>query len=146
MKTRNIILIGLFTLLSSSIFAQTPKDETFTVEGYYRVKWGYQAEFLELYKKNHYPLLKKAIEKGDLLSIKLEKPLQHGTEEGRWDYRVTLVFKNVQAAFDPNLTEPYKKTLYPDQARFKKEEARRFEILDAHWDVSVGTESLTPNP
>ncbi len=146
MKTRFAILLIALTLLNLSAFAQTQKEETFTVEGYYRVKWGYQAEFLELYKKNHYPLLKKAIEKGDLLSIKLEKPLQHGTEEGRWDYRVTLVFKNVQAAFDPNLTEPYKKTLYPDQAKFKKEEARRFEILDAHWDVSVGTESLSPNP
>ncbi|PLK42498.1 hypothetical protein C0V77_20885 [Emticicia sp. TH156] len=132
----------MVALLNFPVFAQAQKDETFTIEGYYKVKWGYQSEFLELYKKNHYPLLKKAIEKGDLLSIKLDKPLQHATEESRWDYRITLVFKNVQAAFDPNLTEPYKKTLYPDQPKFKKEESRRFEILDAHWDVSVGTESL----
>ncbi|UTA66937.1 hypothetical protein [Emticicia sp. 21SJ11W-3] len=142
MKPTFTVLLIAITLLSLSAFAQTPKEETFTIEGYYRVKWGYQSEFLELYKKNHYPLLKKAIEKGDLLSIKLEKPLHHATEESRWDYRITLVFKNVQAAFDPNLTEPYKKTLYPDQPKFKKEESRRFEILDAHWDVSVGTESL----
>ena len=27
--------------------------------------------------------------------------------------------------------------LYPDQAAFKKEEQRRFEILDAHWDVPL---------
>jgi hypothetical protein len=27
--------------------------------------------------------------------------------------------------------------LYPDQATFKKEEQRRFEILDAHWDVPL---------
>jgi len=142
MKAKITIFSVVLLLSGWYASAQTPKDDTFTIEGYYRVKWGYQAEFLTLYKKNHYPLLKKAIEKGDLLSIRLEKPLQHGTEDGRWDYRVTLVFKNVQAAFDPNLTEPYKKSLYPDQDTFKKEEARRFEILDAHWDVSVGKENL----
>jgi len=26
------------------------------------------------------------------------------------------------------------KQLYPDQETYKKEEQRRFEILDAHWD------------
>ncbi|MFM8740131.1 MAG: hypothetical protein ACKOC0_07975, partial [Cytophagales bacterium] len=59
------------------------------------------------------------------------------SEDSRWDYRVTLVFKNVQTAFDPNLTEPYKKVLYPDLEKLKKEEQRRFEILLAHWDVEV---------
>jgi len=27
--------------------------------------------------------------------------------------------------------------LYPDQAKFQKEEQRRFEILEAHWDVPL---------
>jgi hypothetical protein len=27
--------------------------------------------------------------------------------------------------------------LYPDQAKFRKEEQRRFELLDAHWDVPL---------
>jgi len=27
--------------------------------------------------------------------------------------------------------------MYPDQDTFKKEEQRRFEILDAHWDLPV---------
>ena len=67
----------------------------------------------------------------------MEKPRQHSSEESRWDYRVTLVFKNMQAAFDPNLTEPYKKALYPDGEKLRKEEQRRFEILLAHWDVEV---------
>jgi hypothetical protein len=134
MKTGLIILL----LAASTItWAQKPVDQTFIIENYYKVKWGYAEEFLELYKKNHYPLLKKAIEKGDILSIKLEKPRQHSPEESRWDYRITLVFKNTQAAFDPNLTEPYKKGLYPDLDKLKKDEQRRFEILLAHWDVEV---------
>ncbi len=29
------------------------------------------------------------------------------------------------------------KQLYPDQDTYKKEEQRRFEILDAHWDLPI---------
>ncbi|MBC8155112.1 MAG: hypothetical protein H7Z72_19660, partial [Bacteroidetes bacterium] len=97
----------------------------------------YAEEFLELYKKNHLPLLKKAQERGDVLKIVVEKPRFHATEDSRWDYRVTLVFKNMQAAFDPNLTEPYKKALYPDLDKLKTEEKRRFELLISHWDTET---------
>jgi hypothetical protein len=117
--------------------AQTLPDETFTVENYYRAKWGYADEFISLWKKNHYPLLKKAVEKGDIISVTGEKPRQHLSEESRWDYRVTIVFKNSKAAFDTNLTEPYKKVLYPDLDKLKRDEQHRFEILIAHWDVEV---------
>jgi len=128
-----VILFNIGTIAQN----QKAADESFTVEGYYKARWGFADEFISLYKKNHYPLLKKALEKGDLLSIKAEKPLHHNTEEGRWDFKVTLVFKNVQAAFDPNLTEPYKKALYPDLDKLAKDEQHRFEILIAHWDVPV---------
>ena len=135
------ILLFLLMATMGNCFAQTTQ-EPFIIENYYKTKWGYADEFIALYKKNHYPLLKKALEKGDLISIKMEKPRQHASEESRWDYRVTLVFKTMQAAFDPNLTEPYKKGLYPDLEKLKKEEQRRFEILLAHWDVEVQSVDL----
>jgi hypothetical protein len=47
------------------------------------------------------------------------------------------VFRNVQAAVDPDLTTPYKKELYPDQNQLTKDEQHRFELLLAHWDVMV---------
>ncbi len=131
------ILLSLTSFVCTVAYTQKQPDQTFIIENYYKVKWGFADEFLELYKKNHYPLLKKAIEKGDVVSIKLDKPRYHSSEESRWDYRITLVFKNKDAAFDPNLTEPYKKALYPDLEKLKKEEQHRFEILIAHWDVEV---------
>lgn len=137
MTIRYPLFLLLLILIGTTAFAQQTFDQTFTVEGYYKAKWGYADEFINLFKKNHYPLLKKALEKGDLISIKAEKPRLHSTEDSRWDYRVTLVFKNIQAAFDPNLTTPYKKALYPDAEKLKKEEQRRFEILNGHWDVQV---------
>ena len=113
--------------------AQNP--DYFTVENYYKVKWGYADEFISLWKKNHYPLLKKAKEKGDIISIDAEKPKLHSSEDSRWDFKVTIVFRNSALAFDPNLTTPYKKQLYPDETQLTKDEQHRFELLLAHWDV-----------
>ncbi len=65
------------------------------------------------------------------------------TEEARWDYRVTLRFKNSTAATTANPAEEgLIKQLWPDQATYKREEQRRFEILLAHWDLPVS--DVTP--
>jgi hypothetical protein len=119
-----------------------PSKDYFTIENYYKVKWGHADEFISLWKANHYPLLKKAMEKGDIISVRASKPRYHSGEDTRWDFRVTIVFKTVELAFDENLTEPYKKQLYPDQESYKKAEQYRFEILLAHWDVETKNEPL----
>jgi hypothetical protein len=116
--------------------------EYFTVENYYRVKWGYADEFINLWKANHYPLLKKALEKGDIISVSAAKPRYHSGEDTRWDFRVTLVFKTAALAFDETLTEPYKKQLYPDQETYKKAEQHRFELLLSHWDIETVNDAL----
>ena len=46
--------------------------------------------FCDLFLKNHYPLLKKIESTGRILSVKVESPAYHTTEDGRWDYRVTI--------------------------------------------------------
>jgi len=68
----------------------------------------------------------------------MEQPQLHMTEDARWDYRVTIVFKNATVANEPDPEEEARiRQMYPDQDTFKKEEQRRFEILDAHWDLPV---------
>ena len=113
------------------------EDNTFTVEYYYKTKWGYAAEFISLFKKNHLPILKKEMEMGRIVALKAETPVYHGTEDGRWDYRVTITWKNPSTPFDGFDEEALKKQLFPDQVIFAKEEQRRFEILLAHWDLPV---------
>ena len=138
-------LIFPVLLISSRGFSQQtadPSKDYFTIENYYKVKWGHADEFISLWKTNHYPLLKKAMEKGDIISVKASKPRYHSGEDTRWDFRVTIVFKTVELAFDENLTEPYKKQLYPDQESYKKAEQYRFEILLAHWDVETKNDPL----
>ncbi|MBI2729815.1 MAG: hypothetical protein HYX40_03530 [Sphingobacteriales bacterium] len=113
------------------------EEATYTVEYYYKVKWGFADEFIGLFKKNHLPILKKQMQLGRILSLKAETPVYHGTEDGRWDYRVTITWKSAATTFDGFDEDAIKKELYPDEATFKKEEQRRFEILLAHWDLPV---------
>ncbi|HEX8713045.1 MAG TPA: hypothetical protein VF730_14295 [Terracidiphilus sp.] len=112
--------------------------QPYTVEYYYKVQWGNQQEFLDLFLKNHWPLLKKIQTTGRILSLKIESPAYHTTEDGRWDYRVTIVYKNSTVATTSNPDEEsFIRELWPDQATYQKEEQRRFEILVAHWDLPV---------
>ena len=112
-------------------------DKPFVIEYYYKTKWGHADEFIALFRKNHYPLLKKEVEMGRLLKVSAVAPVYHTTEDGRWDYRVTIVYKNAAVAHDGFDSAALLKQLFPDQENYKKEEQRRFEILDAHWDLPV---------
>jgi hypothetical protein len=117
---------------------QTGADQPYVMEYYYKTQWGHQQEFLQLFLKNHYPLLKKLIEGGRIIAVKIETPANHLPEDARWDYRITLRFKNSALATTANPSEEsIIKQLWPDQYTYKREERRRFEILLAHWDVPV---------
>ena len=132
-------LVALLTLLTPPLAAQAPPagpSEPFVVEYYYTARWGHADEFIRLFKKNHYPVLKRRQELGQILEITAAAPRFHGTEDGRWDYRVTIVWKNAAAPHEP-FPEAELRRLYPDQEVFRREEQRRFEILAAHWDVPI---------
>jgi hypothetical protein len=142
----SFLLIAACQTFSSSASAQTPQskpqDQPFVVEYYYKARWGFADEFIRLFRKNHYPVLKKQVETGRILQVSAVRPRYHSTEEGRWDYRVTIVFKNVEAAHSAGDEEAIIKQLYPDQETYRREEQRRFEILLAHWDVPIVSVTL----
>jgi hypothetical protein len=135
-----ICALTLWFLSTSFAFSQAApaaSGQPFVIEYYYKAKWGHADEFLQLFKKNHYPLLKKEVEMGRLLKVWMDQPRYHTTEDGRWDYRVTIVFKNATVANEPFDEDALKKQLFPDKETYVHEEQRRFEILDAHWDLPV---------
>jgi hypothetical protein len=140
---RNMLVPMLFSVLTLSLLAQgAPPQATagkpYVMEYYYKVQWGHQQEFLRLFLKNHYPLLQKMVESGRMISVKIETPAYHMPEEARWDYRVTITFKNSTVATTANPEEESLiQQLWPDQETYKREEQRRFEILLAHWDLPV---------
>jgi hypothetical protein len=138
-KLLTVTLIAVVLLISGNQASAQKANpaEYFKIEDYYKIKWGYTDEFIALWKKNHYPLLKKLQEKGDVISIEAETPRLHSSEESRWDLKVSVVFKTAALAFDYSIVDPYKLQLFPDQETYKKEEQRRWEIVLAHWDVTV---------
>lgn len=133
-----LLLVSAPALLTQGAPPQGAANKPYVMEYYYKVQWGHQQEFLNLFLKNHYPLLQKRVESGEFLSVKIETPSNHMPEEARWDYRVTITFKNstIATTANPDEAELIKK-LYPDQATYEREEQRRFEILLAHWDLPV---------
>jgi hypothetical protein len=140
---RNLIFSLLLAAAAQPLLAQgaPPQgaaDQPYTMEYYYKVQWGHQQEFLQLFLKNHYPLLMKMVESGRMLSVKIEQPSNHMTEDSRWDYRVTIRFRNSTLATTANPDEErIIKQLWPDQSTYQHEEQRRFEILLAHWDLPL---------
>jgi hypothetical protein len=137
---KNVLLVLLVSLFAKGQGAPPhgAADQPYAVEYYYKVQWGHQQEFLQLFLKNHYPLLQKTVESGRMVSVKIETPAYHATEDGRWDYRVTIRFKNSTLATTANPDEEKLiKQLWPDQETYRREEQRRFEILLSHWDLPV---------
>lgn len=135
---KRFVLAATIVLLTFSLTdSLKAQDKPLTIENYYKIKWGYTEEFISLWEKNHYPLLKKLKEKGDILDIKAETPIIHSGEDTRWDFKVTITFKTEHLALDYSIVDPFKKQLFPDQDGYTKAEQRRFELILAHWDVPV---------
>jgi hypothetical protein len=103
---------------------------------YYKIKWGYQDEFIRLFKKNHYPVLKAQKESGRLLEILAYEPRFHGDGKSDWTFLSVLVFRDWQALNESQEKDIIKK-MFPDQETFQREEQRRFELMEAHWDVPL---------
>lgn len=104
---------------------------------FYRVKWGFQEEFVDLFQKNHYPVLKAQIKTGRIVAVRTFVPTYHGDGRADWTFAVSITFRDMAAMTGPSDEAEIVKRLYPDQAAFRRDEQRRFELLDAHWDVPL---------
>ena len=126
--------------LTGGVQAPAPQSGTNpqkTVWYFYRVKWGFQDEFQTLFARNHLPVLREEIKAGRLVTVKTFVPTYHGDGRADWTFAVAITYKDVGAMVGPSGDEEIQRRLYPDRAKFLKEEQRRFEILDAHWDVPL---------
>src|SRR4051812_42965737 len=59
-----LLLFSALPMLAQGAPPQGGADQPYTMEYYYKVQWGHQQEFLQLFLKNHYPLLEKIVESG----------------------------------------------------------------------------------
>jgi hypothetical protein len=141
------IALLAFAVTGVRIAAQAPAAQAAgkperTVWYFYRVKWGFQEEFVALFAKNHLPVLREQMKTGRIVDVRTFVPTYHGDGRADWTFAVVIVYKDTAAMAGPSDDAAIVKRLYPDQAAFARQEQRRFEILDAHWDVPLNELSL----
>jgi len=138
-----LIVLFVFSPNRTLVAHETDAPKPAVNEFYYRVKWGYFDEFLTLFKKNHYPILARLKEDGVILDMYAAFPASHASESKRWDMRFTIVLADPKHTYEyfygPDLIEE----LYPDQETFKKDEQRRFSLLEEHMDIPIRMDHLS---
>jgi hypothetical protein len=128
-----------FLLTMTIALAALPRagaeEKPVQVAYYYKVRWGFQQEFERLFLKNHYPVLMEMKKRGRVQDVKLMRPTYHLKDD--WTFLVVITYPSWTAFGSPSDEEAITHGLYSDYPLFQKEEQRRFEILDAHWDVPL---------
>lgn len=112
-----------------------------TIAYFYRVRWGFHEEFWELFVRNHYPILAAQVESGRLTQVHAYGPRFHGDGRADWTYLVTITYRD-WAATEAHSEAEIARRLFPDQETYRAEESRRFELLEAHWDIPLEERAL----
>lgn len=107
-----------------------------TVLYFYRTRWGTHDEFMELFERNHWPILREQLASGRLLDVRRYVPRFHGDGRADWDVLVTITYRD-WASIVNHSDGALAERLFPDQERHRADEQRRFELLEAHWDVPL---------
>ena len=134
--------IALLSFASGGVVADDQQRlPPFTVEYYYKIKWGYYDEWLALYKKNHWPVLLAEMKSGYIVDVQVHEPQNFGAESHRWDVRVTITFKNVlvpHGATDRGASrQQLIERLHPDREAYEREEQRRWQLVESFWDTEL---------
>lgn len=125
--------------VSPSLGAEQPGGAPVTIEYYYKLVPGAMvpggsSEWLDLYKKNHNPVLQQLMKEGMIKSERLYTRRFHATSPA-WDFKVVMVWRDWAALEEARRREPeIIRSLYPDQASHEREEKRRWELTEQHWD------------
>ena len=110
-------------------------EKPFLVEWVYKVKWGHQEEFFDIFKKTQVPVLDREKQLGYVVDYTIYSGTSHRTgEDVRYDYRVVIAYKDEASSKHGSEVE---KQVFPDQAAFKREDQKRWDLTLAHWDAPI---------
>jgi hypothetical protein len=133
-----ILILGLGAIVTTG-GAEGTEGASVTVEYYYKivpggVMPGGPSEWLSLYLKNHHPILQQLKKEGLILSEKVYERRFHA-QSPAWDYKVVMVWRDWAALDEAGKREPeIIRSLFPDKAAHDREEKRRWELTEKHWD------------
>ena len=114
--------------------AQSQQNPPYVVEWVYKVKLGHEEEFWQIFRKYQIATLNKEKEQGSVLRYEVFRPGLHTSEDHRWSYRIVIYYKD---ATSPGRASAIETELFPDQAAMKREETRRWDLTEDHWDLPI---------
>jgi hypothetical protein len=120
-----------------------PATGPVTIESYYRIRWGSFWDFMQIYREHHAPVLAEMQRLGFITAIRTETPVTHMAGDQRWDLRVTITYRDGNAATGADggayarAVREISTRLFPDNAAHLAAETRRFAMIEEHWDVIV---------
>jgi regulation of enolase protein 1 (concanavalin A-like superfamily) len=118
-------------------------SEPYTIAYYYRTRRGAHDEFVALFERNHCPILREQLDSGWFRAVDASTPRFHGDGHAAWDFVVTITYRD-WAAIEAHADSEIAARLFTDITRHRAEEVRRFELLEAHWDVVLQPHPLPP--
>jgi hypothetical protein len=121
-----------------------------TVAYYYRVRWGALDEFIELFERNHWPILRDQLDAGRFLDVRAATPRLHGDGRADWNFLVTITFRDWAAMEDHSEAEIAAR-LFPDQERYAAEERPSVTVTassrtSSNPAASSSSSSVRPTP
>jgi len=118
--------------------AQSPApaaaEKPYQVEWVYRVKYGYQDEWWQIFQKYQIAILDREQQLGYVTRYIVQRPGLHTSEDSRWDYRIIITYPSQAGASHEGDVE---RELFADRAALKREEQRRWELTLNHWDLPI---------
>ena len=129
----SVAVVVAVTLMQELVLARSASGIVIS-EYRFRGLKGADDEFIELFERNHWPILREQLAAGRFLDVRAATPRFHGDGRADWNFLVTIIYRDWAAVEDHSEAEIAAR-LFPDQERYLAEERRRFELLEAHWDV-----------
>ena len=86
---------------------------------FYRTRWGAHDEFVELFDRNHWPILREQLAAGRYTDVRMWTPRFHGEGRADWDVLVSITYRD-WAAIQEHSDAEIAQRLYPDQVTFKR--------------------------
>lgn len=129
-----VLAVGFAAVRHLAAQSRPAASPAYVVEWVYRAKWGYKDEFFDIFKKYQVPVLDREKQLGYVTDYTIYTPSLHTSEDARWDYRIVITYKDqASSSHGAEIT----RQLFPDQAKLKREENRRWELTLVHWDLPI---------
>ena len=128
---------ALSRLSAQAVAGRADPDKPVVSVSYYKVPPGRQDDWLALYKKYHYPIMKYQIDHGYALSEKIYTRTTHAVSPS-WDFLIVITTPAPGKGPKSTLTRAELiRSLFPDIDDYVKGEKARWALTVEHWDDAL---------